>query len=84
MYQSMGAMDLFTNGEFPDVAGTGKSTIAATIANWARKKGILGGSFCFAHNVAERSSPALVFPTLASQLSLDPTRVTNTHFMRHC
>ncbi len=55
------------------LAGTGKSTIATTIASWAREKGILRGSFCFARDVAEQSSPALVFPTLASQLArFDP------------
>ncbi len=51
------------------LAGTGKSTIATTIAKWARKEGILGGSFFFAREVAELNSPALIFPTLASQIA---------------
>ncbi|KLO09665.1 hypothetical protein SCHPADRAFT_833744, partial [Schizopora paradoxa] len=51
------------------LAGIGKSTIATTIARWARKENMLGGSFFFSRDVAELSSPALVFPTLAFQLA---------------
>ncbi len=56
------------------LAGIGKSTIATTIAKWAREeKGILGGSFFFARDVKELSDPALVFSTLAFQLAqFDP------------
>ncbi len=53
------------------LAGIGKSTIAVTIAEWAASDevGILGGSFFFARDVEELSSPAHVFPTLAFQLA---------------
>ncbi len=43
------------------LAGTGKSTIATTIASWAREKKILGGSFFFARDVEKLNSPVLVF-----------------------
>ncbi|KLO12393.1 hypothetical protein SCHPADRAFT_998146 [Schizopora paradoxa] len=51
------------------LAGTGKSTIATTVADWAREQKILGANFFFARDVAELNTPARVFPTLAFQLA---------------
>ncbi|KAM6503307.1 hypothetical protein JOM56_000250 [Amanita muscaria] len=50
-------------------AGTGKSTIAHTVANKCRRRGRLGASFFFAHANAECSDPNLFFSTIAYQLS---------------
>lgn len=57
------------------LAGTGKTTIAHTIAKLAQSLGILGASFFFSRRgEAELRNPALVFPTIAHQLALlDPT-----------
>lgn len=56
------------------VAGTGKSTIAYTIAQWLSSQGpntaaTLGASFFFKRGEADQSSAALFFPTIADQLS---------------
>ncbi|KAM6503260.1 hypothetical protein JOM56_000203 [Amanita muscaria] len=54
-------------------AGTGKSTIAHTVAKECRRRGRLGASFFFAHANAECSDPNLFFSTIAYQLSkFDP------------
>ncbi|KAM6503290.1 hypothetical protein JOM56_000233 [Amanita muscaria] len=54
-------------------AGTGKSTIAHTVAEECRRRGRLGASFFFAHANAECSDPNLFFSTIAYQLSkFDP------------
>ncbi|KAM6503297.1 hypothetical protein JOM56_000240 [Amanita muscaria] len=50
-------------------AGTGKSTIAHTVAEECRRGKRLGASFFFAHANAECSDPSLFFSTLAYQLS---------------
>lgn len=49
-------------------AGTGKTTIAFTIAEACRKRGILGASFFCSRDDVECSSPNLIFSTLAYQL----------------
>jgi hypothetical protein len=51
------------------LAGTGKSTIAATFAQLLFDKEYLGGSFFFSRTVAERSTSRHVFTTLALQLA---------------
>lgn len=52
------------------LAGIGKSTIAMTIAKWARAQAdILGASFFFSRADHQLSSPRLVFSMLASQLA---------------
>ncbi|KAF6824962.1 G-protein beta WD-40 repeats containing [Colletotrichum plurivorum] len=51
------------------MAGTGKSTISRTLAETFAGLGILGGSFFFKHGEADRSRGALLFTTLAIQLS---------------
>ncbi|PBK77602.1 WD40 repeat-like protein [Armillaria solidipes] len=51
------------------LAGIGKSTIATTIAEYAEKKGFLGGSFFFDRFDDKLSNPFLVFPTLAFHLA---------------
>ncbi|KIL64114.1 hypothetical protein M378DRAFT_163590 [Amanita muscaria Koide BX008] len=51
------------------LAGTGKSTIAHTVAEKCRRRGTLGASFFFAYANAECSDPNLFFSTIAYQLS---------------
>ena len=50
------------------LAGTGKSTIAKTIADWLFAGGQLGASFC-SRDFEDRSNLTLIFPTLATQLA---------------
>ena len=49
-------------------AGTGKTTIAYTIANTCEECGILGASFFCSRDNAECSNPKLIYPTIAYQL----------------
>ncbi|KAG8912888.1 hypothetical protein FRC02_005767, partial [Tulasnella sp. 418] len=51
------------------LAGTGKSTIAQTVAEQFSEKGQLGSSFFFSRDIANRSNPRLVFTTIAYQLA---------------
>jgi hypothetical protein len=51
------------------VAGTGKSTVARTIANIFNDHQILGASFFFKRGHAERGSADLFFATIAVQLA---------------
>jgi WD40 repeat protein len=51
------------------LAGTGKSTIAQTIAERVFADGRLGGSFFCSRDSADRSNLRLIFPTLAVQLA---------------
>src|SRR5258707_4137649 len=51
------------------VAGTGKSTIAQTVANRFDEFDILGASFFCFRDKAECSNVNLIFPTIACQLS---------------
>jgi NACHT domain/Heterokaryon incompatibility protein (HET) len=51
------------------IAGTGKSTVARTIARKFHEKGILGGSFFFSKGGGDVSHANLLFTTLASQLA---------------
>ncbi|KAG8923155.1 hypothetical protein FRC02_011329 [Tulasnella sp. 418] len=51
------------------LAGTGKSTIAQTLAEAFNRRKILGASFFFSRDVAERSNVHVVFTTIAYQLS---------------
>src|SRR5882762_7481506 len=60
------------------VAGTGKSTIAQTVANHFNRTRQLGASFFCSRDDAECSNVGLVFPTIAYQLSL-----FNTSFRSH-
>ncbi|KAG8928311.1 hypothetical protein FRC02_007093, partial [Tulasnella sp. 418] len=50
-------------------AGTGKSTIAQTVAEALHQRQILGATFFFSRDAAERSNALFVFPTLAYQLA---------------
>jgi hypothetical protein len=52
------------------LAGTGKSTIAQSVAEHCAKKGWLGASFFFSREDSSRNSLKLVFTTLAEQLAL--------------
>ena len=51
------------------LAGTGKSTIAKSVARLAAMDGLLGASFFCLRDEVERSDTSLIFPTLALQLS---------------
>lgn len=51
------------------VAGTGKSTVARTVANTLHSHGLLGASFFFKRSHAERGNADLFFSSLASQLA---------------
>lgn len=50
-------------------AGTGKSTIARTVAKTLDAAGLLGASFFFKRGHADRSHAKLLFPTIARQLT---------------
>ncbi|KIM89716.1 hypothetical protein PILCRDRAFT_2026 [Piloderma croceum F 1598] len=52
------------------VAGSGKSTISTTVANYSRQSGYLGAFLFFDRDVAERTNPSTVIRTLAHQLGL--------------
>jgi len=51
------------------VAGTGKSTIARTVAENLHEDGLLGASFFFKRGRGDRSHATLLFPTIARQLA---------------
>jgi hypothetical protein len=51
------------------MAGTGKTTIAQSFAERLFADGILGASFFFSRDFADRSDIKLVFPTIAFQLA---------------
>jgi hypothetical protein len=51
------------------LAGTGKSTIAQTIAEHIFAEGLLGGSFFCSRDFEDRSDLHFIFPTLAFQLA---------------
>ena len=51
------------------LAGTGKSTIAQTVSEWAFADGLLGASFFCSRDFKDRSDLHFIFPTLAFQLA---------------
>ena len=51
------------------IAGTGKSTIAQTVAQYCRESGILGATFFFSRGDSDRTDPSRVFTSIAFQLS---------------
>ena len=51
------------------LAGTGKSTIAQTIAERLFAEGLLGASFFCSRDFEDRSNLQLIFPTIAFQLA---------------
>ena len=65
MFDSLSPPVFWLNG----MAGTGKSTIAKTVAEYAHNHGILGGSFFFSRDDQQLCDSSLVFPTLAFQLA---------------
>ncbi|GFN21443.1 WD40 repeat-like protein [Aspergillus tubingensis] len=52
------------------MAGTGKSTIARTVARLFRENGILGASFFFKRGEGDRGSAVKFFPTIVKQLAV--------------
>jgi hypothetical protein len=53
------------------VAGTGKTTVAQSVADMAKKLDILGATFLFSHASEDRRDYRRVIPTLAYQLARD-------------
>ena len=51
------------------LAGTGKSTVAQTVAEYFDERGCLGASFFFSRDKVDRSNSLLVFSTIAYQLA---------------
>jgi hypothetical protein len=51
------------------LAGTGKTTVARTMAAHAHKDGRLGATFFFSRNVAAARDPVAILPTIAYQLA---------------
>jgi len=51
------------------LAGTGKTTIAQTVSEWAFADGILGASFFCSRDFGDRSNLRFISPTLAFQLA---------------
>jgi hypothetical protein len=51
------------------LAGTGKTTVARTMAAHAHKEGRLGATFFFSRNVAAARDPVAILPTIAYQLA---------------
>ncbi|KLO07814.1 hypothetical protein SCHPADRAFT_632645 [Schizopora paradoxa] len=58
------------------LAGTGKSTIAKTIATWAAEEGILGGNYFFSRDMMELRKSSHVIPTIAYHLSAHDDSLT--------
>ncbi|KAL2810607.1 hypothetical protein BJX63DRAFT_310029 [Aspergillus granulosus] len=52
------------------MAGTGKSTIARTVARSFKKDGTLGASFFFKRDTGDRATAAKFFPTIVKQLAV--------------
>jgi len=67
------------------LAGSGKTTIAYTVAKKCKENGILGASFFCSRDDADSSNPKLVFTTIADQLGqfqeLFQEHVTRAHFV---
>jgi hypothetical protein len=62
------------------MAGTGKSTIARTVCKRLAAKGVLGASFFFNKNEADRSHASMVFTTVAAHLVRKlPQMAPHTH-----
>ncbi|KAJ6016215.1 NACHT and WD40 domain protein [Penicillium herquei] len=57
------------------MAGTGKSTIARTMARHFSQTGSLGGSFFFKTGEGDRGSAKKLFPTIARQLAISIPQV---------
>jgi hypothetical protein len=53
------------------MAGTGKSTIARTVAKSFRQKGLLGASFFFKRGEGDCGNARRFFPTIATQLTFE-------------
>jgi hypothetical protein len=51
------------------LAGTGKTTVARTIAARAHEQGRLAAAFFFSRNIAATRSPSAILPTIAYQLA---------------
>jgi hypothetical protein len=54
------------------MAGMGKTTFAQSVAEMAKKLGILGATFLFSHASEDRRDYKRVIPTLVYQLARDP------------
>ena len=52
------------------LAGTGKTTIAYTVAQQCQVQGVLGASFFCSRSIADCNDPSKIIPTIAYQLGL--------------
>jgi hypothetical protein len=52
------------------MAGTGKSTIARSVARLFKEQGVLGASFFFKRSEGDRGSAARFFPTIVKQIAV--------------
>jgi hypothetical protein len=52
------------------LAGTGKSAVARTVANYAQEQGRLAATFFFSRNTAATRAPSAIIPTIVYQLAL--------------
>ncbi|KAH1596333.1 hypothetical protein KXX44_006640 [Aspergillus fumigatus] len=59
------------------MAGTGKSTIARTVARSFKEDGILGASFFFKRGEGDRGSAAKFFPTIVKLLAVHIPQMTS-------
>lgn len=53
------------------MAGTGKSTIADTLTQRAKSKGLLGGAYFCSRDLQNTRNPSNILPTLASQMAFN-------------
>jgi hypothetical protein len=51
------------------LAGTGKTTVARTMADWAHQRGRLAATFFFSRNIDATRVPSAIIPTLAYQIA---------------
>ena len=75
------------------LAGTGKTTIAYTVAERCHEEGILGASFFCSRSDSDCNNPSMIFTTIAYQLGLfyppyrelvrsESTRLNSSHERR--
>ncbi|KAF5722882.1 trp-asp repeat containing protein [Fusarium mundagurra] len=60
------------------MAGTGKSTVSRTVAQWQLERHCLGASFFFKRGEASRGNMSKLIPTLARQLAMHIPRITSS------
>jgi WD40 repeat protein len=51
------------------LAGTGKTSVARSIAKWGQRQGLLAATFFFSRDAIDRRDPAAVIPTVVHQMA---------------